>query len=170
MTNPTNTADVRAALIEARDWFESQAKDASKGCGPSYELHDLREQRDALDAALASPAQTGEYPELPEPTVHEDEVWRIEYFTESQMHAYVDADRAAREVAQSAPVDANVQQDAERYRWLREYAIGAYTSVFRGNSSAAVYLLTKVPALDGIGEETDAAIDAARATQKEAND
>ena len=68
--------------------------------------------------------------------------------------------------AQAAPVDAAAQEDAERYRWLREYAIGAYTSVFRGKSSAAVYLLTKVPALDGIGEETDAAIDAARAAQK----
>ena len=52
-----NETKLRAALIEARDWFESQAKDASKGCGPSYELHDLRVQRDALDAALATPAQ-----------------------------------------------------------------------------------------------------------------
>ena len=72
--------------------------------------------------------------------------------------------------AQAAPVDATMQQDAERYRWLREYAIGAYTSVFRGKSSAAVYLLTKAPALDGIGEETDTAIDAARAAQKGTND
>ena len=57
MTNTTNTPGLRAALIEARDWFESQAKAVSKGCGSSYELHDLREQRDALDAALAAPAQ-----------------------------------------------------------------------------------------------------------------
>ena len=57
-TNTTNTPDLRAALIEARDWFESQAKAVSKGCGYSYELHDLRVQRDALDAALAAtPAQ-----------------------------------------------------------------------------------------------------------------
>lgn len=48
---------LRAALIEARDWFESQAKAVSKGCGSSYELHDLRMQRDALNAALAAPAQ-----------------------------------------------------------------------------------------------------------------
>ena len=114
----------------------------------------------AVLAKWGQPAQAGEYPELPDPTVHEDEVWRIEYFTESQMRAYVDADRAAR-----APAD-SVLEDAERYRWLREYAIGAYTSVFRGKSSAAVYLLTIVPAIDGIGEETDAAIDAARAAQK----
>ena len=59
-----------------------------------------------------------------------------------------------------APVPA-VQQDAERYRWLREYAIGAYITA-QGKGSTAIYLLTKVPALDGIGEETDAAIDAAR--------
>lgn len=56
-TTPTNTADLRAALTEARDWFESQAKAVSKGCGSSYELHDLRVQRDALDAALDAPAQ-----------------------------------------------------------------------------------------------------------------
>ena len=60
----------------------------------------------------------------------------------------------------AAPVPA-VQQDAERYRWLREYAIGAYITA-QGKGSTAIYLLTKVPALDGIGEETDAAIDAAR--------
>ena len=52
-----NETKLRAALIEARDWFESQAKAVSKGCGSSYELHDLRVQRDALDAALATPAQ-----------------------------------------------------------------------------------------------------------------
>lgn len=58
MTNTTNTPDLRAALTEARDWFESQAKAVSKGCGSSYELHDLRVQRDALDATLtAAPAQ-----------------------------------------------------------------------------------------------------------------
>ena len=58
-----NETKLRAALIEARDWFESQAKDASKGCGPSYELHDLRVQRDALDAALAAaPAQAARQP------------------------------------------------------------------------------------------------------------
>ena len=63
MTNTTNTADLRAALIEARDWFESQAKAVSKGCGSSYELHDLRVQRDALDAALAAaPAQAARQP------------------------------------------------------------------------------------------------------------
>ena len=97
MTTTVNTPDMRAALIEARDWFESQAKAVSKGCGSSYELHDLRMQRDALDAALAAaaPAQAGEYPKLPEP-------WRIgaggaeaACYSAAQMRAYVDADRAA---------------------------------------------------------------------------
>ena len=123
-------------------------------------------------------AQQGEYPPLPERPEPDGFLTikiigrnvEINAYRDSTMKAYayasIDADRAARGAAQSAPVDAAVQQDAERYRWLREYAIGAYTSVFRGKSSAAVYLLTKVPALDGIGEETDAAIDAARAAQK----
>ena len=126
----------------------------------------------------AAPAQAGEYPPLPERPEPDGFLTikiigrnvEINAYRDSTMKAYayasIDADRAARGAAQSAPVDAAVQQDAERYRWLREYAIGAYTSVFRGKSSAAVYLLTKVPALDGIGEETDAAIDAARAAQK----
>ena len=67
MTNTTNTADLRATLIEARDWFESQAKAVSKGCGSSYELHDLRTQRDALDAALAAPAQAATAKQSPHP-------------------------------------------------------------------------------------------------------
>ena len=70
MTNTTNTADLRASLIEARDWFESQAKAVSKGCGSSYELNDLRVQRDALDAALAAPAQAV----APEPVVSSDAI------------------------------------------------------------------------------------------------
>ena len=127
-------------------------------------------------------AQQGEYPPLPERPEPDGFLTikiigrnvEINAYRDSTMKAYayasIDADRAARGAAQSAPVDAAVQQDAERYRWLREYAIGAYTSVFRGKSSAAVYLLTKVPAIDGIGEETDAAIDAARATQEGKHD
>ena len=167
-------------------------------------------------------AQQGEYPPLPERPEPDGFLTikiigrnvEINAYRDSTMKAYayasIDADRAARGVAQAAPVGmepvyqigqpfqgtwrdaskdvydvcmpserriiytasqtAAVQQDAERYRWLREYAIGAYTSVFRGKSSAAVYLLTRVPALDGIGEETDAAIDAARATQEGKHD
>ena len=72
---------------------------------------------------------------------------------------------AALEATQASPVDANVQQDAERYRWLREYAIGAYITA-QGKGATAVYLLTKAPALDGIGEETDTAIDAAIAAKQ----
>ena len=50
-----NTAahDLRQATIDARDWFESRAKAASKGCWSSYELQDLRAQRAAIDAARA---------------------------------------------------------------------------------------------------------------------
>ena len=62
-----------------------------------------------------------------------------------------------------------MQQDAERYRWLRKYAIGAYITV-QGKGSTVIYLLTRVPALDGIGEETDKAIVAARATQEGKHD
>ena len=140
---------------------------------------DNKAMPEAAADVTAAPAQAGEYPELPE-RPEPDGFLTIEIigrnveinaYRDSTMEAYayasIDADRAARRAAQAAPVDANVQQDAERYRWLREYAIGAYTSVFRGKSSAAVYLLTRVPALDGIGEETDTAIDAARAAQRD---
>lgn len=42
------------AVTDVRDWFEQQAKAVSKGCGSSYELWDLRTQRDLLDAAIAA--------------------------------------------------------------------------------------------------------------------
>ena len=120
-----NETKLRAALIEARDWFESQAKDASKGCGPSYELHDLRVQRDALDAALAAapaqddaltaaymagrydakkaaPTQAGEYPELPDcGYAKSGDIKAFGTYTAVQMRAYADATCAAREAAQA---------------------------------------------------------------------
>lgn len=43
---------VRDALVQARDWFESQAKATSKGCGSTWDLLQVREQRDLADAAL----------------------------------------------------------------------------------------------------------------------
>ena len=117
MTNTVNTPDMRAALTEARDWFESQAKAVSKGCGSSYELHDLRMQRDALDAALAAPApaQAGEYPPLPYPggNIEQGGGWvaPTPFFTADQMRAFADATCAARGAAQAAPVDAENEID-----------------------------------------------------------
>lgn len=63
----TTPHDLRQATIDARDWFESRAKAASKGCWSSYELQDLRAQRDALDAALAAPAQAATAKQSPHP-------------------------------------------------------------------------------------------------------
>ena len=60
----------------------------------------------------------------------------------------------------------SVQEDAARYRWPRINAIGAYRTN-DGNGPVSVYHLSKTPAIPGIPEETDAAIDAARAAQKE---
>jgi len=51
--------------------------------------------------------------------------------------------------------------DAVRYRWLRINAIGAFRTN-DGNGPVSVYHLSKIPAIPGIPEETDAAIDAAR--------
>lgn len=49
------TADrLRAALQDAHDWFESQAKAISKGCGSSWDLMQVREQRDRIAAELAA--------------------------------------------------------------------------------------------------------------------
>lgn len=112
--NPTTSA-LHAVLIETRGWFENQAKAVSKGCGSSYELHDLQAQRDALDVALAAstqpaaPAQAVEYPPLPKT----DRIGRVfdgkfivgncHLYEIHQMRAYVDADRAARVAAQASP-------------------------------------------------------------------
>lgn len=121
----------------------------------------------------AALAQAGEYPPLvcdycgaltPDP-------WHSSGMLHGKMSKHIHSCDAceALEATQASPVDAAVQQDAERYRWLREYAIGAYTTV-QGKGSTVIYLLTKAPALDGIGEETDTAIDAARATQEGKHD
>ena len=128
MTNTVNTPDMRAALTEARDWFESQAKAVSKGCGSSYELHDLRMQRDALDAALAAPApaQAGEYPPLPYPggNIEQGGGWvaPTPFFTADQMRAFADATCAARGAAQAAPVDAAKDASA-RFKAQHEFLL-----------------------------------------------
>ena len=54
----------------------------------------------------------------------------------------------------------SVLEDAARYRWLRINAIGAFRTN-DGKGPVSVYHLTKIPAIPGIPEETDAAIDAA---------
>ena len=55
-------------------------------------------------------------------------------------------------------------KDAARYRWLRINAIGAFRTN-DGKGPVSVYHLSKIPAIPGIPEETDAAIDAALAAQ-----
>lgn len=40
------------ALLEARNWFESQAKATSKGCPSSWELMELREERDKINELI----------------------------------------------------------------------------------------------------------------------
>ena len=67
----------------------------------------------------ATPAQAGEYPELPDcGYAKSGDIKAFGTYTAVQMHAYADATCAAREAAQAAPVDAAVQQDADRYRTL----------------------------------------------------
>lgn len=84
-------------------------------------------------------------------------------------HSHVEASwlgwiaRAARAAPQPATADA---VDAQRYRWLRIHAIGAFRTN-NGNRPVSVYHLSKIPAIAGIPEETDAAIDAALAAQRE---
>ena len=56
-------------------------------------------------------------------------------------------------------------EDAKRYRWLRRNAIGAFRTN-DGKGPVSVYHLCKIPAIPGIPEETDAAIDAAIAAQQ----
>ena len=63
-----------------------------------------------------------------------------------------------------APLSDDVVKDAARYRWLRTNAIGAFRTN-NGKGPVSVYHLSKIPALPGIPEETDAAIDAALAAQ-----
>ncbi len=70
------------------------------------------------------------------------------------------SDEAAAELRRLAAENAALRKDAERYRWLRINAIGAFRTN-GGKGPVSVYHLTKIPAIPGIPEETDAAIDAA---------
>ena len=65
----------------------------------------------AASDVTAAPAQAGEYPELPIRYATYD-AWGNQTkhgYNAKDMHAYVDADRAARGATQASPVDANVQ-------------------------------------------------------------
>jgi hypothetical protein len=44
--------ELREALESARNWFESQHKMISKGCGSTWDMLQCAEQRDAIEAAL----------------------------------------------------------------------------------------------------------------------
>ncbi|MFA9286446.1 hypothetical protein ACCQ08_16780, partial [Comamonas sp. SY3] len=59
---------LRDALVRARDWFESQAKVVSKGCGSPWNLMQLRDERDAADSALSAAPPPPER----EPQKHEE--------------------------------------------------------------------------------------------------
>lgn len=63
--------------------------------------------------------------------------------------------------ASASPCAAGEGWGAARYRWLRINAIGAFRTN-DGKGPVSVYHLSKIPAIPGIPEETDAAIDAAR--------
>lgn len=45
--------ELRAALARCRNWFESQQKVVSKGCGSEFTLMQLRDERDAIDYAIS---------------------------------------------------------------------------------------------------------------------
>ena len=64
------TDTIREALQNARDWFDQQRDAISKGAGSTWDLLQVREQRDLCDAALAAqPRQVSE----------ESVAWRIQW-------------------------------------------------------------------------------------------
>lgn len=106
-----------------------------------------------LPIQKAAPAHAGEYPDLPEESKRDDLGGLVPSDIRQALRAYVDADRAAR----AAPVDVAVQQDAERYRYLRNDVLVA------GVINETLYVHVDHPdrwAL--VGTELDEAIDAAR--------
>ena len=75
-------------------------------------------------------------------------------YTADQMHAYADATCAAREATQASPVDANVQQDAERWQFFADYMVSTRTD-----------LDDEIVGCDSV-QKMARVLDAARATQK----
>ena len=51
---------VRGRLIECRNWFDTQAKSISKGNGSTWDLMQVREQRELCEAALAAQPGAGD--------------------------------------------------------------------------------------------------------------
>ena len=119
-------ADGMATLCVDRDDAEKTAADSEKewpNCGPfrAVQLYTAPPQgapiTDAEQAAwhagldegrsqVRAPLQQGEYLPLPEPDTHcydEDTGKDVWSYSASQMHAAIDADRAARGAAQAAP-------------------------------------------------------------------
>jgi hypothetical protein len=76
--------------------------------------------------------------------------------------AQVEAENDRLREALEARINGQAQDaaDAARYRWLRINAIGAFRTN-DGKGPVSVYHLSKIPAIAGIPEETDIAIDAA---------
>ena len=110
----------------------------------------------AASDVTAAPAQAGEYPELPIRYATYD-AWGNQTkhgYNAKDMHAYVDADRAARGAAQAAPVD------AERLDYLQE--CGVTVEVLPGRPGWTF----RIGGLHGtVHRSVRTAIDAARAAQ-----
>ncbi len=115
----------------------------------------------AASDVTAAPAQAGEYPELPIRYATYD-AWGNQTkhgYNAKDMHAYVDADRAAQGAAQAAPVD------AERLDYLQE--CGVTVEVLPGRPGWTF----RIGGLHGtVHRSVRTAIDAARAAQKATNE
>lgn len=155
--------ELRAIAREARNSSGS----ASDDCGPAaYVLHGWR-------AATAALRARGAMPEMPKrvATLERMKEWEAKgELAERMWGACMDLERenAALRAQLSAPQPPAAlpgEQDAARYRWLRSNAVGAFRTN-DGKGPVSVYHLAKIPAIPGIPEETDAAIDAAVAAAK----
>lgn len=171
-TSTASVAELITALTEARDWFESQAKAVSKGCGSSYELHDLRVQRDALDVVLASAAAPAgaTLPEgwVPLVITHEGQYpEEVAYGPQRMMdrlgkwlRKYFDFVAAAKE--QPAPPADSVLEDAARLDWLESQSQVNIERVRYLGADTSIYEVTPFNSTDYNGETLREAIDAAR--------
>ena len=111
-----------ARSVNSRRVMELEAQLEAIGAGGVEPLR----KRECLHQ-ISEPAQAGEYPELPSNFANAlRRIGRCEseraaqVVLENAMRKYADAVCAARGAAQAAPVDATVQRDAARYRFLRD--------------------------------------------------
>jgi len=111
-------------------------------------------------AAFEALPVTPQFPDHPEPMVMDWSALEISVIAQYGRDMYEAGKRASHGQAPTQAAD-SVLEDAARYRWLRIHAIGAFRTN-NGNGPVSVYHLSRIPALAGIPEETDAAIDAAR--------